>query len=163
MDQGKRAAFLALLAGLGLVGCQEVGGPQPQWAHLSPAGQSIAFDSIEGPPSDLRTELAGELAAAAAERRVDVAAEARTARYRIKGYLTTETNEDGATSLAFVWDLFDADRRRAKRVAGSSPIRAAAAEPWQGLDREALRKLAQRSMDEIAVFLASRNDPAPPG
>ena len=163
MDQSKRAAFIAVLAGLGLAGCQEVGGPQPQWAHLSLEGQTIAFDSIEGPPSELRTALAGELAAAAAERRVDVTAEARTARYRVKGYLTTETTEDGATSLAFVWDLFDADRRRAKRVAGSSPIRAAAAEPWQGLDRDALRKLAQQSMDEIAVFLASRNDSGSPG
>ena len=83
-------------------------------------------------------------------------ATATAARYRVRGYLTAEPTADGGTALAFVWDVFDADQRRARRVTGSAPIKAASRKnPWDGLDKEALARLAARSMDEIATFLAA--------
>lgn len=85
------------------------------------------------------------------------------ARYRVRGYLSTETTADGGTAVAFVWDVFDAEKRRAKRVTGARPIRTADAErPWDGLDREALKRMAQESMNEIAGFLVADAGPAIP-
>lgn len=159
----KRACAAGAFSALALAACQDTSSPPVQWSHLSPAGQTLAFEGIEGPPPAIRSELLAELASAASSRSVDVTGSALAARYRVKGYLKTETTEDGGTALAFVWDVFDASKRRAKRVAGLSPIRASGAEAWQDLNREALRRLAGRSMDEIAAFLASRNDPEAPG
>jgi hypothetical protein len=137
----------------GLAACQTAGG--------SPAGKPIAFESIEGAPPAVRTALAGELASAASARQVELVGNGNPARYRVRGYLTAEPTAGGGTALAFVWDVFDADQRRARRVTGSSPIQSASQKnPWEGLDKEALARLAAKSMDEIATFLAA--GPAPP-
>lgn len=120
----------------------------------SPAGVPIAMEIGDGPPSPVRTAFASELVAAASERQVEIVGVGAPARYRARGYLSAETSAQGETSLAFVWDVFDAQKRRATRLTGSSPVRAAAANPWSGLDKEALAKLAAQSMDEIAGFLA---------
>jgi hypothetical protein len=125
-------------------------------ARGSPAGQPIALESIEGPPSGVSTELAGELAEAARSRKVELVGSDATPRYRLKGYLTTHTSESGTSALAFVWDVYDAQKRRTKRVTGASPLETAAKPSWQGLDREALRRLAAKSMDEIAGFLSQQ-------
>jgi hypothetical protein len=138
---------LACALASGLASCQTAG---------SPAGKPIAFESIEGAPAAVQTALAGELASAATARQVELVGMSNPARYRIRGYLKAEPTADGGTALAFVWDVFDAQQRRAQRVTGSSPIKAASKKnPWDGLDKEALARLAARSMDEIATFLAA--------
>jgi hypothetical protein len=155
----------ALIA-CGLAACQSGGGSLFGGAG-SPAGQPIALESIEGAPAGVQTALTDELASAASARKVELVGNAGEARYRVRGYLTTERTPDGGTALAFVWDVFDAQARRAQRVTGSTPIRAASSKtarknPWDGLDKEALARLAERSMDEIASFLsAGRTTPAP--
>jgi hypothetical protein len=159
------AALLALAGGLS--GCQSTGA-SPFSAAGTPAGKPIAFESIEGPPPRVRSALDEELASAAHARQVEIVGSGAQPRYRVRGYLTTERTADGGTALAFVWDVFDAGRRRAQRVAGTSPIRVAPRKnPWDGLDKEALARLAAKSMDEIAGFLSAdagaprpRPDPA---
>ncbi|HEX8166107.1 MAG TPA: hypothetical protein VF601_10005 [Beijerinckiaceae bacterium] len=156
-DAPSLAAVLACALACGLASCQTAG---------SPAGKPIAFESIEGAPAEVRTALAGELASAATARQVELVGTGKEARYRVRGYLTAERTADGGTALAFVWDVFDGSERRARRVTGSAPISAAAKKPgknpWDGLDKEALARLAARSMDEIATFLAAGPAPAAP-
>ncbi|HLM38574.1 MAG TPA: hypothetical protein VK434_03145 [Microvirga sp.] len=130
----------------------------------SPEGVPVALESIDGAPAPVRMALADELAAAASERRVELVGSSAEARYRVRGYLSTET-EGGQTKVAYVWDVFDAQNRRAKRLAGSSPAGASPAGIASGsisaTDREALARLAQASMDEIAGFLsASKREPS---
>ena len=84
-------------------------------------------------------------------------APAPQARYRVRGYLSTAT-EDGETKVAYVWDVFDSQKRRAKRLEGSSPVPAASI---SSLDKQALAKLAQASMDEIADFLSAAKSETP--
>lgn len=152
-------ACAALVAGLALGACQGAGG----LAGGSPAGKPIAVWSIEGAPPEVQTALTSELAEAATQRRVELVGLGQGARYRMKGYLTPGRSPEGGEEVAFVFDVFDAQERRAKRVAGSSPIRAAGRDPWQGLDRDALRRLAARSMEEIAAFLSAPDaSPAAP-
>jgi hypothetical protein len=136
-----------------LASCQ---GGGSMFSSGSPAGKPIAFESIEGAPAAVRSALVGELANAASARQVELVGNGAAARYRVRGYLTAEPGPDGGTSLAFVWDVFDAQQRRAQRVTGSSPIKTASKKnPWDGLDKEALARLAAKSMDEIASFLSA--------
>jgi hypothetical protein len=156
---------LPLAAALALAGCQSGGGGPLLAARGSAAGVPITFESIEGAPPALHSALTGELASAASARQVEVVGAEGQARYRLRGYLTTEQTADGGTALAFVWDVFDAERRRAQRITGSSPVRTASRRPrnaWEELDKEALARLAARSMDEIASFLNASAGGAPP-
>jgi hypothetical protein len=157
MSGTTKAARLAIAAlTLALGACQaSLGG--------SPEGVPVALESIDGAPAPVRTALTDELAAAS-ERRVELVGSSAEARYRVRGYLSTET-EGGQTKVAYVWDVFDAQNRRAKRLAGSSPAGLSPAGIASGsisaTDREALARLAQASMDEIAGFLsASKLEPA---
>ena len=100
----------------GLAACQSV-------SDGSPAGVPIAVEIIDGPPAPVRTALAGELATAASARQVEIVGSGAPARYRVRGYLSTETSADGKTTLAFVWDVFDGDKHRAKRLTGSARSR----------------------------------------
>jgi hypothetical protein len=143
----------AAVATLGLGACQGSGSSFSS-LDASSSGAPIAVESIDGPPDAVKTALAAELVSAASERQVEIAQAGTPARYHLRGYLSTQATADGDPALAFVWDVFDSKQRRATRIAGTSPIRTAPAKPWSGLDKEALAKLAARSMDEIAGFLS---------
>ncbi len=144
----RRLAAAAMMASLGA--CQgSVSG--------SPEGVPVAVESIDGAPAKVQTALLDELSNAATDRKVELVGSSAQARYRVRGYISTETAE-GETKVAYVWDVFDAQKRRAKRLAGASPIPAASIST---LDKEALSKLAQASMDEIAAFLSASKSEAP--
>ncbi|HEX2553637.1 MAG TPA: hypothetical protein VHL98_08050 [Microvirga sp.] len=145
------AAPLVLLA----LGACQGSGQGGAFASLrgSPAGVPIALEVMDGPPAPVRTALTQELVTAASARQVELAGAAAPARYRVRGYLSTETDAEGGLALAYVWDVFDAEKRRATRLTGSSPLRTAAADPWGDIDQDTIAKLAGRSMDEIAAFL----------
>jgi len=119
----------------------------------SPAGVPIALESIDGAPPPVRTALMDELASAASDRKVELVGASADARYRVRGYLSTET-VNGQTKVAYVWDVFDSEKHRAKRLTGTSPVTVKKAS-ISGLDKETLAKLAGASMDEIAEFLAA--------
>jgi hypothetical protein len=119
----------------------------------------VALESIDGAPAPIRTALADELAAAASDRKVDLVGASGAARYRVRGYLSA-SNEDGETKVAYVWDVFDAQKRRAKRLTGSSPVQMPSGS-LTDLDRATLARLAVASMDEIAEFLSTAKDEAP--
>jgi hypothetical protein len=119
----------------------------------SPEGVPVALESIDGAPAKVQTALIDELATAASDRKVELVGSSAQARYRVRGYISAETTE-GETKVAYVWDVFDAQKRRAKRLAGSSPVRISSAS-ISSIDKETLSKLAAASMDEIAEFLAA--------
>jgi len=119
----------------------------------SPEGVPVAVESIDGAPAPVQAALLGELATAASERKVELVGSSDDARYRVRGYISTVT-EDGETKVSYVWDVFDAQKRRAKRLEGSRPA-ALASGSISALDTETLAKLAEASMDEIAEFLSA--------
>ena len=109
------------------------------------------LESIDGPPSQIRTALIGELNTAASDRKVELVGASAQARYRVRGYLSAEKAE-GGTKVAYVWDVFDAQNKRAKRLTGTSPVLVSYTS-LSCLDKETLARLASSSMDEIAEFL----------
>jgi hypothetical protein len=123
----------------------------------------IALESIEGAPDTVKTELASALATAAAAQKITVVP-SETARYRIKGYVTAYDRQDGHAEISYVWDVFDGNNRRAKRIEGVSTAEAkAGGNAWASVDPAALNKVATVSMSQVASFLATdgRNAPAP--
>lgn len=148
-----RIAAAALMISLGA--CQGSAGLFAE----SPEGVPVALESIDGAPAPIRKALVGELSTAASDRKVDLVGSGAEARYRVRGYLSTET-EDGETRVAYVWDVFDSKKRRTKRVSGSSPAQTSSGSV-SALDRETLAKLAAASMDEIAEFLSAAKAETP--
>ncbi len=120
-SMGSRLAATLLIAGL--AACQGAGEVSSR-AGGSPEGVPIVLESIDGAPAPVRTSFVNELTTAAANRKVEIVGNGTDARYRVRGYLSTETTE-GETSVAYVWDVFDAQKKRAQRLAGSSPVRVA--------------------------------------
>jgi hypothetical protein len=148
MMLARRLAAIMLTAVLGA--CQGT-------FSASPEGVPVALESIDGAPAPIRTALTEELATAATDRKVDLVGASAEARYRVRGYLSTAT-EGGETKVSYVWDVFDSQKRRAKRLEGSSPVPAASI---SSLDKHALAKLAQASMGEIADFLSAAKSETP--
>jgi hypothetical protein len=124
-------------------------------AMNAPPGMPVALESIEGAPDAVKTELTSALATAAADRKIELVP-SQDARYRIKGYVTAYDHQDGHTEISYVWDVFDGDNRRAKRIEGVSPARTAAgSSAWTAVDQATLDKVASTSMNEVAGFLAA--------
>lgn len=150
--RGLRTGAALLIAG-GLAACQSSGGAL--FSRNSPAGFPIAIESIDGAPPEIQTALREKLESAAASRQVDLANADKPPRYTVKGYLSIHGNEEGESSLAFVWDVADTARQRARRVSGTSPIGNAGGKSWASVDQETLQQLADSSMAGIAEFLSS--------
>jgi hypothetical protein len=156
MKHGLRYAAVAVAIGpiaIGLSACQN-SGDSYTLLKSSPEGVPIVLESIDGAPATVKTAFVGELTSAATDRKVELVGTGDQARYRVRGYLSTEMT-DGETSVSYVWDVFDAQKRRAQRLTGSSPVRVTSNNPWSELDKETLAKLAGASMDEIAQFLSA--------
>jgi hypothetical protein len=151
MPNSRPAPFLAgaLLIGLGLAGCQTAGG---SGAIADAGGVAISVEALNGPPDAVRTVLRDEISSAAAVRQVQLVGATEGARYRVIGYLASETTDSGASAVSFVWDVFSADKRLAQRVSGRVPVAGAA--KLEDLDRASLKRIADESMNEIATVIA---------
>ena len=72
--------------------------------------------------------------------------------------------ERGKTSIAWVWDVYDADKRRALRIAGQEPSDSPAGpkgrDAWSAADDRMLRQIARNGLDRIAAFLNGSEPPA---
>jgi hypothetical protein len=145
-----------LFAGLalGLTACQSNGFSSLASFNAPPDGMPVSVESIDGPPEMLQAAIIDELASAAARNDIDLVTDGAPARYHVRGYVTADRTNAGKAALAYVWDVFDAEKRRAVRVSGSSALKEDSGDSWERLDKEALAKLAADSMAEIASFLA---------
>ena len=158
-----------LLCGLMTAGCNTSG--QPTASLASPrgpavSGPSVAFESIDGPPHGVFQKLVQNLNDEATARQLPVVSRQGPANYRIRGYLAAHV-ANNRTSYTWVWDVYDAEQRRALRISGEVPGRTAGGDAWAGADDEVLRKIAQTGMDRVAAFIASptamASAPAPAG
>jgi hypothetical protein len=154
MIQRLSGLVLGPVAALALAGCQETTTAARQ--RVDAPGVPVSVQSITGAPDSVTTRFAGLLGEAAAERSMEIVAGDKPARFRVRGYLTAQPTEDGQTSLAFVWDVYDAGKKRAQRVQGESlGRRGGGDDPWAGLDQTIVAKAASESMDAIASFLVT--------
>ena len=60
----------------------------------------------------------------------------------------------GATRLAYVWDLYDRRGRRVRRLTDEAGVQASA-DPWEAVDDKSLSLFADRGAEELAAFLTN--------
>jgi hypothetical protein len=119
---------------------------------LSP-GTSVAFERIDGAPEHVFRKLVQDLSEEAEARQISVVSRDGAARYRIRGYVAAHTH-NGRTTVAWVWDIYDADQSRALRISGEEDAGGPAKNAWE-TDDELLHRLSRIGMDRIAAFLSA--------
>src|SRR5271156_6627455 len=165
----RAAAFLGVVAALGLAGCWS-SGLASGFADVNMRGPPVSFDSIDGPPEAVFRSLVQQLNQEAQARQVAVVSRGSAAQYRIRGYVAAHV-QGKRTTISWVWDIYDSDRQRAMRLAGEEagpPGRTA----WAAADEQVVGRIARDGMTRLAAFLGSpplpdaappvpREDPAP--
>ncbi len=157
------ARLCVLAASLALCGCLEA------TADLAPSGEahrqiarregaslaqaSVAIVSLEGAPGGVSASFSQVLAREARARDI-VVVDAAKARYLVRGYLSAELTEDGA-SIEYVWDVFGADKRRAQRLSDVIAVEGSGDDPWAMAGEAALKSVAAKSADDLAAYLSN--------
>jgi hypothetical protein len=165
----RAAAFLGVVAALGLAGCSS-SGLASGFGDVNMRGTTVAFDSIDGPPETVFRSLVQQLNQEAQARQVAVVSRESTAQYRIRGYVAAHV-QGKRTTISWVWDIYDADRQRAMRLAGEEPGPPGRS-AWSAADDQVIGRIARNGMTRLAAFLGSppvpdatppapREDPAP--
>jgi len=143
---------LAAAGAMALAGCTFDG--QPNLLAAQPRGATVAFESIDGPPKAQFATLVQSLNDEAQSRRLAVISRESPSAYRVRGYLAAKVVK-GRTTIAWVWDVFDGDERRALRIAGEETANGHQRDAWTAADDAMLRRIARTSIEQLAAFLIS--------
>jgi hypothetical protein len=160
------AACLALALAAG--GCANSPAPMASVSSVSSqGGNSIAFESIDGPPVAVFQNLVTTLSAEAQARQVQVVSRTGNPAYRVRGYLAAIV-VGGKSHISWVWDVYDADKRRVLRIAGEEAGGHPGSNAWGAADEQMVRRIARSSVDRLVAFLAAPSappavEPAQPG
>jgi hypothetical protein len=146
------ALVLAAACAMALAGCSLDG--QPNLLTAQPRGATVAFESIEGPPPAQFHTLVQNLNDEAQIRRLAVISRETSSAYRVRGYIAAKVVK-GQTTIAWVWDVFDGDERRALRISGEEAAEGRYRDAWTAADDAMLRRIARTSMEQLAAFLTS--------
>jgi hypothetical protein len=129
-------------------------------ASAASPGSTVAFESIDGPPPELFRKLVADLNAEAGARKIAVVSRDSAATYRVRGYVSALVERD-KTTFAWVWDVYDTDKRRALRISGEEAAATGKRrDAWAAADEQVLRRMARSGMDQMSSFLNS-SEPAP--
>ncbi len=154
-------AMAAALLALSLAGCATDN--QPTGSVAMPRGPTVAFESIDGPPEATFRKLVQNLSDEADARQMAVVSREGPAQFRVRGYVAAKV-ESGRTSIAWVWDVYDAGQKRSLRLSGEEPAGRAGDNAWAAADEQVLRRIARAGMDQLVAYLsAPRTAPAEPG
>jgi hypothetical protein len=164
---GRRHFLVALAAALGAGACTPISLPKmgegpPKVGvrtamRLGPAPIKIpdarfAFVEIAGAPSTHVIEFSRALTTEAEARHLTIVPEGDpSATYQVKGYLSA-IGDRGGTLLVYVWDVTDASGRRLHRVTGQEPAGGSSTDPWRGIDGDAVRTVAARTIDDLIAW-----------
>src|SRR5262249_3392993 len=144
--RARLALGAALALGLAVAGCTTDGAPPGMAAFPvgAAAGPTVAFESIDGPPVNVFQKLVVTLSEEARSRQILVVSRESPASYRIRGFLAVHIDR-GRPQVAWVWDVYDADKRRALRITGEEPGTRKGADGWAAADDQLLRRISPHS------------------
>ena len=158
-------APLALVAAFAAAGCTN---SDATVTGSIPGGhsQTIAFESVDGPPRPVFDRLVAALSAEAEQRDLPVVTHTGPSAYRVRAYLATfiEKKKKRAT-LTWAWEVLDTRQNRAFRLTGEEPLGLPRSDVWAQLDDALLRRIAAKGFDELAAHLGTVSPalPAPAG
>ena len=146
------AAATALAAAVS--GCVTGADSGARTALTGLSATSVAFESIDGPPPAVFSRMVATLNDEATAQRVTVVSRTGPATYRVRAYVSATVNR-GKTSFVWVWDVYDADRQRALRIAGEEPAAAGRhRDAWALADDQVVGRIARSGMERVAAFLS---------
>jgi len=122
---------------------------------------TVAFESVDGPPPEVFRSFVRQLDEAARARQIAVVAQGHPAHYRIRLYLAAEVSK-GRTSIAWVWDVYDREQRRAFRIDGREKAVRSSRDAWQTADDAVLGRIARTGMERLSTFLTPDARPGTP-
>ena len=115
-------------------------------------GATVAFESIDGPPPQIFDRMVGVLDSESKLRNLSVVSREGQASYRVRSYLAAEVNH-GRTSIAWVWDVYDANQQRALRLSGEEPAGKSGRDAWAAADDLVLRRIAQAGFSGLSAMI----------
>ena len=109
---------LSMVAASLVSGCVSNGGsPAANQAFARADAATVAFDSVDGPPPQVFERLVGALDSEAKLRGIAVVSRDGASTYRVRSYLSAHL-QGKRTTIAWVWDVYDANQQRALRLSG---------------------------------------------
>jgi hypothetical protein len=145
-----RRTLLAALSAMALSACNDTAGdfnPAAPPRARAPSGVPVALVSLDGAPEAVISRLSSAIASQAARRDITIVGIDGKPRYQVRGYLAAHALSDGKAELSWAFDIFDAQRKRARRFSGQEPLSS-------GQDGQ-LQAVASKALDEVAEFLAA--------
>jgi len=160
-------AMLWLAAACALGGCAAGGtATSGAFAMATDGAQTIAFESIDGPPPPVFDRMVSVLDSETKLRNLTVVSREGSAAYRVRFYLSAQVSH-GRTTIAWVWDVYDRDQQRALRLSGQETGgkagRDATRDAWTAADDLVLRKIAQAGLSGLSSMIngTPADTPAP--
>ncbi|WP_173931967.1 hypothetical protein [Chelativorans sp. Marseille-P2723] len=98
--------------------------------------------------------LSSRLQARASQQGLPVTSDAGSATHILKGYFSTIT-ENGQTTVIYVWDVLDPAGNRLHRIQGQERATGGSGEGWPAVTDATMEAVADRTVDELASWLAS--------
>jgi hypothetical protein len=142
-------------AALALAGCMETASDFN--ANATPRarapGVPVALVSLDGAPEAVTAKLSSAIAQQATRRDIQIVGIDGQPRYQVRGYLAASGLPEGKAELSWVFDIFDAQYKRAKRFSGQEIIKSG--QDWSAVSDQQLQIVAFKALDEIAEFLAA--------
>ena len=105
-------------------------------------GQTVAFESIDGPPPQVFDRMVSVLDSETKLRSLSVVSRESPAAYRVRCYLSAQVVR-GRTVIAWVWDVYDRNQQRALRLSGEEPAGKAGRDAHAILGRRGRPRAAQ--------------------
>lgn len=115
-------------------------------------GATVAFDSIDGPPPQVFERFVDALNVEAQGKALAVASRQGAATYRVRAYLAAQINQ-GRTTIAWVFDVYDGNQQRALRLSGEEAAGKPGRDAWTVADAQLLRRIAQNGMGGVAALM----------
>lgn len=154
------APVIALIALVGLTGC--VTDSRNSMAALpASSGQTLAFDSVDGPPPDVFDALVKVLESEAQARNLAIVSRESPATYRLRGYYSAQVIK-GQVTIVWVWDIYDRGEERQMRLSGEEKGGRAGSNAWTAANDKLLRDITRRGMDGLAGLLGGTPAPNQP-
>jgi hypothetical protein len=119
----------------------------------APAGVPVSLVSLSGAPETVTSRLSFALSTQAARRDITIVGIDGKPRYQVRGYLAAHALSNGRAEVSWAFDIYDSQRRRAKRFAGEEPMNGG--QDWSAVTDQQLQAIAFKALDEIAAFLAA--------
>ncbi len=155
-----RWRWAALLLGLATAGCNTSGQPG---LFSSAARSSVAFEAIDGPPAPVFRKLVSKLNDEAQVRQIAVVSREAPSQYRVRAYVAAQIQGKGKrNTIAWVWDVYDSDERRAVRLSGEEQAGPYRRDAWASADEKVLSRIAQSGMQQLAEYLNAPGVYPPP-